>query len=194
LITKVIEEKTPYYVFEDIENFRKELLNCENPINILTAQETQTKNYGALLFRLVNFFKCRNILQIGSSTGLMSLYLALPLRNSCVCHALEEKTGLLEPVRSFAKNHLLTNLHLSEGVYADMLSCLKPENTSFDFIFINAMGDSEKTRNALSLTETFVYSGTIMVIDGIKRNKSMKKLWEEIKNRSDVRLTIDFLA
>jgi len=194
LITKVIEEKTPYYVFEDIENFRKELSSCENPIGNMTVQETQPKNYGALLFRLVNFFKCSNILQIGSSTGLMSLYLALPLRKSCNCYALEEKPGLLDPIKTFAESKSLTNLHWIEGDYASNLNRLKPEISSFDFIFINTMGNPEKTREALNLTESFIYSGTVMVIDNIRNSKAMKILWKEIKNLKDVRLTIDLLS
>ena len=194
LITKVIEEKTPYYVFEDIENFRKELLNHDNPIKTLTALKTQPKNYGALLFRLVNFLKCRNILQIGSSTGIMSLYLALPLRKSCECYSLEETPGLLEPVRAFAEKYSLTNLHWMEGYYNGNLNRLKSEIASFDFIFFNTMGDPEKTQEALLLTETFTYPGTVMVVDNIRRNKSMKKLWQELKNRQDVRLTVDLLS
>ena len=156
LITKVIEEKTPYYVFEDIENFRKELLNSENPFKTLTAKETQPKNYGALLFRLVNFFKCRKILQIGSSTGLMSLYLALPLRKSCECYALEERPGLLEHTRIFAENHSLSNLHWLEGSYTGNLNNLKPEIETFDLIFINVMGDNEKTSETLCLTDASI--------------------------------------
>ncbi|MCL1933237.1 MAG: hypothetical protein FWF53_05460 [Candidatus Azobacteroides sp.] len=194
LITKVIEEKTPYYVFEDIENFRKELLNGANDIKTLTAQETQSKNYGALLFRLVNFFKCCTVLQIGSSTGLMSLYLALPLRKSCNCYALEERIGLSETVRNFAENHSLTNLHSVEGAYAESLLRLKSEIGLFDFIFINTMGDSEKTREAFRLVETFIHSDTVMVIDKIQRDKAMKNFWQEIKNRPDVRLTVDLLS
>jgi len=194
LITKVIEEKTPYYFFEDIENFRKELLNAENPVNTITAKETQPKNYGALLFRLVNFFKCRNVLQIGSSTGLMSLYLALPLRNSCECYAMEERVGLLGTILIFAEKYSLTNLHCVEGAYSGNLNQLNTENNPFDLIFINTKGDYEKTFKALNLTEKFIYPETIMVVDNIKRNKSMRKLWQEIKNRSDVRLTIDLLS
>jgi len=190
----VIEEKTPYYVFEDIEQFRKELLSVESSLRTLTAQETQSKNYGALLFRLVNFFKCCTVLQIGSSTGLMSLYLALPLRNSCDCYALEERTGLLESVQTFAENYSLKNLHWMEGAYAESLLRLKPKMTSFDFIFVNTMGDSEKTRETLRLTETFIFQNTVMVIDNIQRDKTMKKLWQEIKNREDVGLTIDLLS
>ena len=194
LITKVIEEKTPYYVFDDIENFRKELLTKESLSKISTVPETQSKNYGALLFRLINFFKCRSVLQIGCSTGVMSLYLALPLRNSCDCYVLEERTGLLDAARTFAGNHLLKNLHWMEGDYAGNLSKLKPEIAAFDFIFINAMGDAEKTREALRLTETFVYPGTVIVIDNIRQDKSMKKLWQEVKNRGDVGPTIDLLS
>jgi len=194
LITKVIEEKTPYYVFESIENFRKELLNCENSIQAITVQETQSKNYGALLFRLVNFFKCKSILQIGSSTGLMSLYLALPLRKICRCYVLEKRTGLLESVQTFAGNNFLNNLHWAEGDYAESLEQLKPEIATFDFIFINEKGDSQKTRETLQLIETFIYRDTVMAIDNIKRDKSMKKLWQEIKNRPDVGLTVDLLS
>ena len=194
LITKVIEEKTPYYFFEDIENFRKELLSADDPIKTITAKETQSKNYGALLFRLVNFFKCRNILQIGSSTGLMSLYLALPLRKICDCYAMEERVGLLEPILTFEEKYSLTNLHCVEGSYADNLNRLSAKITYFDLIFINVMGDSEKTLGALNLVESFISPETILVIDNIKQNKSMKKLWQEIKNRSDVRLTIDLLS
>jgi predicted O-methyltransferase YrrM len=194
LITKVIEEKTPYYVFEDIENFRKELLSCDNPVKILIEQETQSKNYGALLFRLVNFFKCRAVLQTGGSTGLMSLYLALPLRKSCICHVLEERNGLLETVRKFTENYSLKNLHLMEGAYPESLFRLKQDIASFDFIFINEKGDSEKTREALRLIETFIYQDTVMVVDHIRRDKAMKKLWKEIKNRPDVGPTIDLLS
>ena len=194
LITKVIEEKTPYYVFEDIENFRKNLLYKENPPEVPTAQETQTKNYGALLFRLINFFKCSTVLQIGSSTGVMSLYLALPLRNSCDCYALEKRTGLLDSARMFAENHSLKNLHWLEGDYEENLFRLKREVTFFDFIFINTTGDSERTREALRLAGTFVCPDTVMVIDNIQRDKSMKKLWQELKNRGDVGLTIDLLS
>ena len=194
LITKVIEEKTPYYIFEEIESFRKELLRRENPMKSLTEQEAQPKNYGALLFRLINFFKSCNVLQIGSSTGLMSLYLALPLRNSCKCYALEERTGLLEAVGAFADDHSLKNLHLVEGDYEENLRRLKPEIDSFDFIFINAQGDAEKTRKSLRLVETFIYPETVMVIDNIGRNRAMKQLWNEIINRQDARLTIDLLS
>jgi hypothetical protein len=124
----------------------------------------------------------------------MSLYLALPLRKSCTCYALEERTGLLEAVRTFVDNYSLKNFYPMENVYSESLRRLKSEIASFDFIFINAMGDSSKTREALRLIETFIIPDTVIVIDKIRQDKAMKKLWQEIKDRPDVRLTIDLLS
>ncbi|GAP72207.1 hypothetical protein [Candidatus Symbiothrix dinenymphae] len=77
LVTKVIEETAPFYAFEEIENFRTELLARGDTLSKITAKEAQPPNYGKLLFRIVHYFKCRNILEIGASTGITSLYLAL---------------------------------------------------------------------------------------------------------------------
>jgi precorrin-6B methylase 2 len=194
LITKVIEEKTPYYVFDDIENFRKILLFPENKTRILTAKETQHKNYGALLFRLVNFFKSQTVLQIGSSTGIMSLYLALPLRNSCMCYALEERKGLLKCIMDFTDENHLQNLHFMEGDYNECLSQLKTTVDAFDLIFINQTGNPDKTMAGIELVKPFIHKNSILIIDGIARNKDMKDLWKKIKNHPETRLTIDLLA
>ncbi|GHV70598.1 O-methyltransferase [Bacteroidia bacterium] len=194
MITKVIEEKTPYYVFDDIENLRKVLLISENETRKMTSKETQHKNYGALLFRLVNFFKSQTVLQIGSSTGIMSLYLALPLRNSCMCYALEERKGLLKHSLDFIRENHVQNLHFMEGDYDESLSQLKAKVDSFDLIFINQTGNPLKTIEAIELVKPFIHKNSILIIDGIARNKDMKDLWKKINNHPKTRLTIDLLA
>jgi predicted O-methyltransferase YrrM len=190
----VIEEKTPYYVFDDIEIFRKTLLSPENDLRILTAKETQHKNYGALLFRLVNFFKCQTVLQIGCSTGIMSLYLALPLRNHCTCYAMENRKDLLKPVADFASENRVHNLHFMAGEYDENLSQLKTKVDSFDLIFINQAGNPAKTQESIQQIMPFIHKKSIVIIDGIARNKEMKDLWKKAKNHPDTRLTIDLFA
>ena len=194
LITRVIEEKTPYYVYEEIEIFRKASLSFENPLHLLTAEETQSPNYGALLFRLVNFFKCRTVLQIGGSTGLIGLYLALPLRKSCDCFVLEERKGLLENIQTFVNIHSLNNMYTMEGDYSVSLKDIRSKTETLDFIFINTMGNAKKTHEAIGLVETFIFPDTVMVIDNISTDREMKKLWKELKSRQDVRMTIDLLS
>ena len=91
LITKVIEEKCSYYSFYDIELLRKQLLFREGEITYpdrqnkgkrktrsigeIVKRESIRPKHGALLFRLTNYFKSKNILQIGTTMGLSTLYL-----------------------------------------------------------------------------------------------------------------------
>jgi predicted O-methyltransferase YrrM len=194
LITKVIEERTPYYVFDEIEKFRDELLSAEKGKQRITAGETQHRNYGALLFRLVNFFKCHSVLQVKGSTGVMSLYLSQASRNNCECYILENRLGLLNPVRAYANSCRLKNLHFLEGDYEQNLEKLKSTQASFDLIFINQSGDPEKTLEAIHFSQGFIHEKTVLIIDGIMRNKAMKTLWKRIKNHPETRVTIDLYA
>jgi len=104
LITKVIEEKCSYYSFYDIELLRKQLLFKEGEITYpdrqnkgkrktrsiseIVKRESIRPKHGALLFRLANYFKSKNILQIGTTMGLSTLYLMyrnsprLPVKHS----------------------------------------------------------------------------------------------------------------
>ena len=91
LITKVIEERCSYYSFYDIELIRKQLLFRDNIITYpdrqqkgilhrrtigeIVEREAIKPKHGALLFRLANYFKSQNILQLGPSMGLSTLYL-----------------------------------------------------------------------------------------------------------------------
>jgi predicted O-methyltransferase YrrM len=185
LITKVIEEKAPYYIFDEIEQFRKRLS---------LRKETQHKNYGALLFRIVHFFKCRSILQIRAYTGTLSLYLSMASRKDCSCYALEENPGLLKAVKVFAEQQRLENLHFMAGDYTGNLKKLKAFISSFDLIFINQSGNPEKTLETLELSKHFIGEKSILIIDGISKNKAMKELWKRIKNDPETRVTIDLFA
>lgn len=194
LINKVIEEKSPFYAFDEIEKERENLLRKEtvNNRNIYSAiKETQSKNYGRLLFRLVNFFRCRNVLQFGGSSGIMSLYLSMALPSFCDCYVLDEQSDFAKQVLSLKNKYHLEKLHVRNGNYEDSLVALKPVLTSFDLIFINHTGDPEKIKRILNMVKDFITEDTVLVIDGIKMGKGMRKLWKELKEIPETRVSMD---
>ena len=192
-ITKIIEEKATFYAFDEIEKHRKEILSQKNSLSILTAKETQSPKYGALLFRIVNFFKCQTVLQIGSSTGIMSLYLAMASKH-CNCFALEERQNLLNTIRDFALAHNLNKLHCIEGSLKEALIRLQSVSTKADLIFINQLPESMIAEELLSLCRPLRHKETILIVNEIKRNKSMKKLWMAMRNHPQTRVSIDLFA
>jgi predicted O-methyltransferase YrrM len=181
----VIEEKTPYYIFDEIEQFRKRLS---------FRKETQHKNYGALLFRIILFFKCRSILQIRAYTGVLSMYMSLAFRKNSICYALEENSGLLEAAKVFAGQQHMENLRWMEGDYTENLQKLKSLVPVFDLIFINQSGNANKTMEAVELSRLFIGEKSILIIDGISKNKAIKALWEKLKSNPETSVTIDLYA
>ncbi|MDR0864457.1 MAG: hypothetical protein LBO74_05940 [Candidatus Symbiothrix sp.] len=191
LITKVIEDQSPYYAFEEIENFRKSLLVRQDEISRITAKETQPPNFGKFLFRMVNFFKCRNVIEIGSTTGVMGLYLAMASRTQCDCFLLEERTGLWQAVKENALAHNLNKLHCIEGDYEENLKTLHSRLPEADLIFINQLPRSIGIEKGILLCKPFIKETSILILNDIIKNKEMKNLWSLLKDHSQSRVTMD---
>jgi predicted O-methyltransferase YrrM len=190
----VIEEKSPFYFYEDIENFRKSLLQQDSALSKIARGEDKDRNYGALLSRIVNFFKCKNVMQIGGSTGIMGLYAAFPLRKTCRCFVLEEREGLLDEAAKFASGAGLSSFQAMEGNFDRSFAKLKSENLAFDLIFINLFGNADKTAQILQEIQPFVYDKTALIIDNINGSPEMKRLWEDVKNSPKTGVSVDLYA
>ncbi|GHT76617.1 hypothetical protein AGMMS50262_15310 [Bacteroidia bacterium] len=189
LITKVIEEKASFYAFEEIENFREKLLNELNELGRITAKETQSPNYGAFLFRLLNFFRCKSVIQIGSSTGVMSLYLASVSPVQAECYFLEERP-LLQEAEAFAVVHHLQKAHFVTGDYKEKLPKIKTLLPKAEMIFINQLPDSMEMEKVLAWVEDFSTPVSIVLVNGIKKKK-INSLWQRLKNLPQARVTMD---
>jgi predicted O-methyltransferase YrrM len=155
--------------------------------------ETQHRNYGALLFRIVNHFNCRNMLQIGTFTGVMSLYAASASRQ-CECYTIDENPELTKDAKRFAEIKKFTNLHFMTGECDEILDKLKNTTPKFDLVFVNCKGNEERTREAICKIRSFISENTVLVIDGIWNGKGMKSLWKSLENMTDVRVTLDLYA
>ncbi|MDR0230998.1 MAG: hypothetical protein LBI82_02645 [Dysgonamonadaceae bacterium] len=199
-ITNVIEEKLPYYVFEDIEKQRAQLLSNKEIIEFIsakgnakrktvaavTSQETQSDKYGALLFRLVNFLQCKSALQIGASTGVMTLYLASS-RKDMQCVVLEDREELVSIVRKLCSSLQLNNVSVKKGEYLSSLDEVLKEHDYFDMVFVNTIRNPELTRHILERQ----IKTKLLIVDNIRKDKKSKALWQMIKDNPHARITID---
>ena len=208
LITKVIEEKCPYYIFEEIEKIRQSLIEDStlvtysgrsgkikrNTVGEITLKESHHRRYGALLFRLVNFFKASSVLNVGSSSGVMSFYLASPHSN-CRCVALEHRKELLRVAEDKAKQLGLENLHFCSGTSPDDIDkVLQRQSGGFDLIFIDTAYDPELTGIIAGKCLQHFREDYVLIIDGINRNKSMQQLWKSLKLQIKGGITLDLYA
>lgn len=103
LLNDVIRDETPFYIYDKIEALRARLLLDESILSVTdlgTGGERNQKRSlkvkyiagtflksarcSQLLFRLVNHFHPKNILELGTSLGITTLYLASPYRKTRV--------------------------------------------------------------------------------------------------------------
>jgi predicted O-methyltransferase YrrM len=193
-ITRVIEEKASFYAFDEIEKLRKTLAASNNELSRLTLRETQHRNYGALLFRMAHFFKCRSVIQIGGSTGIMSLYLASALPGTCRGYVLENRQGVLDAVKDFSRTQQWNHFRFIEGAYETELQALRSTVKKADMVFINQLPETTDIDKIKEFCYEFIDKKTICVIDNITNDTRMKALWQQIKNHSQARVTIDLYA
>jgi len=192
LITKVIEEKSPYYIFDEIENFRKKIIAENTEWSKITVREIPSPNYGKFLFRMAHFFKYRNMIQIGGSTGIMSLYLALASDTESQCYVLEERPGLLSAIDDFVLAHHLKRLHLMEGAYEENLKSLSAFlSQEVDFLFIHSLPDGMTWEKLYALCEPLIRKTGTIVLHPIRKNQEMRKGWHFLQNLSQARVTMD---
>ncbi len=177
LINKVIEEKKPFYVFEEIEK----------GIVQQNKKKITYQKYGRLLFRLATFFRSQNILQIGFSDGVQALYLNAAAKKMIVIEG-ENSPGINLPWATKLPDIRKINLIQDTDTVA-----LINELGTLDMLFLNVSYDVDLTKHLLNKYLPYVHSQSIFVIDGIHK-KRMRKFWRDIKQRHDVSICMDLYS
>ena len=189
LITKVIgEDECAYYSYDDIELLRKQLsLQAEYKHAAIRPK------LGALLFRLANHFKPKNILQIGTRTGLSTLYLTL-YASHLRCITLEEDPAF-EPIakQGFAK---LAHdpIDMRVGGYSESLPRALKDMSKVDFLFINTLPGTYDDKALLLACLEHLHKDSVLVLMGIQSDKRMHALWEELVASPSVTVSLDLFV
>jgi predicted O-methyltransferase YrrM len=145
------------------------------------------------LFRLVNFFKPQNVIEIGSSTGVMGLYLGMPSRR-CNCLLLDERHDLSPLLKQFTMTHHYNKIQYIAGDYRDTLHRLQEERREIDLLFINRLPKSLTFDELFQLCRPLIGRRSILLLDNIGRNRTMRRAWQSLRQDTRARVMIDLHA
>lgn len=209
LITKVIEEKCSYYSFYDIELLRKQLLFKDDIITYpdrqhkdrlksrsigeIVKREAIRPKHGALLFRLTNYFKSTNILQLGPSMGLSTLYLT-SYATDLKCIALENIPQFAAIARQAFAKEARNPIDLRVGNYKELLPQALNDIKELDFVFFNTLYEQQNNVWLFNECMRHAHNDTIFVFEGIKASRKMREFWEEIRQCPEVTVSIDLYS
>jgi predicted O-methyltransferase YrrM len=208
-ITKVLNDKSNYDCFRSIESLRRELKNNNSEINVpdfgagsrMQLQNTRKvsviansslkpKKYSRLLFRVVHYYKPQTILELGTSLGITTSYLAYanPQASLITMEGAPEVAAIAQ--KNFNKLNL-SNIKIIEGNFDETLPAIINQLSKIDFAFVDGNHRKEPTLNYFYQFINISKHSTILVFDDIHWSAEMEEAWNEIRQHPAVTLTID---
>jgi len=211
LIEKVFKNENEHPSFPEIRNLRHNLLRNSQVIEItdfgagakpkkfnyrfesiasITRSSTVSEKYGRILFRLVEHFKPLTIIELGTSVGLGTLYMAMA-KPDAIVYTIEgctAKSGLASS--NFVALHV-SNVFQHIGRFDIVLPDLIRQTGKLDFAFIDGNHTYEATVANFKTLLTTAHNDTVFVFDDIHWSAGMDKAWNEIANHERVTVSID---
>jgi predicted O-methyltransferase YrrM len=208
-ITKVLNDKSSFGCFSAIESLRRAFKNNNSEINVpdfgagsrmqlqhkrkisaIANSSLKPKKYSRLLFRIVHYYKPQTLLELGTSLGITTSYLACANPQASVI----TMEGARE-VAAIAQNNFnklnLSNIKIVEGNFDETLPAVIYQLSNIDFAFVDGNHRKEPTLNYFYQLVNISKPSTILVFDDIHWSAEMEQAWNEIKQHLDVTLTID---
>ena len=204
-LSNVIYTKNQFYIFKAIESIRKDLnqnhqelfikdlgtgVDRQATISSIARKSLQKKKYAQLFFRIIHQYKFQNILELGTSLGVTTAYLAAT-SGKTKCISLEGSPEIAAIARENFKRLNLNNIQTIEGNIDETLTQALNLLEKVDFALIDANHQSNAVLSYFEQVIQYSGSNTILVIDDIYWSDDMEEAWKLIKLHPKVTTTID---
>jgi predicted O-methyltransferase YrrM len=149
-----------------------------------------SKKSGELLFRMVNAWQPNSILEIGTSLGISTLYLAKAHETAQVI-TLEGSSEIADIARKNFEKLQAGNILLIEGEFSETLPQALQLMPSPEFIFIDGNHRKTPTIQYFELCLVNSKEQTVMMFDDIHWSAEMESAWKQIISHPSVTLSVD---
>ena len=207
LITKCFYNNSTYHAYKLIASYRKTLGKNKGNIDVtdlgsgsrvfktskrsvskMVQKVGASKKESKLLFRLVNYLKINNILELGTSLGIATH--AMHLGNP------EAKITTIEGCPNISAYTKKTfgqfNIKNIEVLTGDFSKIIKPlTSNTYDLIYFDGNHEKQATLNYFETLLPTATNNSLFIFDDIYWSKGMTEAWEIIKNHPQVTVTID---
>jgi predicted O-methyltransferase YrrM len=208
-VTKVLNDKSEPEVFQRIESLRGELRKDDRRVTVedlgagsaidssrerrvgdIARHAAKPPKYGRLLHRIARHYGCRRVLEIGTSLGLSTSYLASAEGVEEVV-TLEGVPGIVELAEENFTKLRLGNIKVVVGRFEDTLPGVLDSQPPPDLVFFDGNHRREPTLRYFELCMRDLRETDVYVFDDIHWSREMEEAWESIRSDPRVACTID---
>ena len=209
LCEEVFYNEHSFYDFELLKKIREELMR--------NSLEVETGGFGAgsktfqsnkrkvkdiaqrgissfkqseLLYKLVNYLTCNTCIELGTSLGLITVYLAKANTSGRVI-SVEGSEALFNLAKGLARESDTNNIQFINADFDTALPELLNEFEKIDFLYIDGNHTYEATWRYFLLALPKLHPGSVVIFDDIYWSEGMTEVWKKIKGHPSVTLSID---
>lgn len=160
------------------------------PVKTIAKRFSVSPDFGRLLFRLSRYFQPKITLELGTSLGISTAYMALGNPEGTIITV----EGCPEIAKDAEKNFGLLgirNIDQRTGNFDKLLLDILSEIKCLDMIFIDGNHKKDATMNYFQQFLQHIDDNSILVFDDIHWSDGMEEAWLEIKHHPRVKVTID---
>jgi len=203
--TFVLLNSNKFYVFETIEKLRLALKKNCTEINVIdygtgkngsrsvcsiAKHSLKSSRQAQLLFRIALHIKAKNILELGTSLGITTSYLA-SVSTKCNCITIEGSPEIAQIAQANFDRLGLKNITSIVGEIEGCLKSLLHSDLVYDLVFIDANHNYDAVISYFNQCIVNTNFDSVVVVDDIHWSTDMEKAWEIIKSDTRVTSSID---
>lgn len=208
LITKGLSMKYSKNEFTSIEQLREQLKQNHQTITVddmgagSKTVKTHTKKisqiaksalsrpkYARLLAKLVDYFKPKYILELGTSLGISTLYLSRS--GQAKVTTVEGSHVVAKIAAKNFKTFYRNNISLVNEEFSSALDHFIETHQFFDLIFIDGNHQYDAVKHYFEVLKSLTDKNSIIIFDDIHWSSGMQRAWNEIINDDNVTMSID---
>jgi predicted O-methyltransferase YrrM len=208
-ILNVLNNRLGYGAPAAIEDLRKTLLRDKRVLEIedfgagsrvaaskqrsvqeLARHALKPKKYAQLLYRLVSYYEPQTILELGTSLGITSAYLASANPSARIL-SIEGSQAIANVASENFTALGVRNIRQKVGNFDDLLSSAINDLSTVDLAYIDGNHRYEPTVRYFDLLLPSLQNDSILVFDDIHWSRDMERAWRQIQQHPSVRCTVD---
>ena len=158
-------------------------------ISSIAKHSAKKNKQGQLLHRIVKHFQPENILELGTSLGITTLYqaTATDFKKFISLEGCPQTAAIAK--NSFKKNNLPIEIRV--GDFSETLNKALSDLKKVDYVFFDGNHKEKPTLDYFETCLPFTHKDSVLIFDDIHWSEEMENAWEKIKRNKKVRLTID---
>jgi len=214
LTMAMLEDERSFYAFDDVELLRQAALGSEivlqfadygsggdpaqpapppRPVALsqITRRASSSKGQGQALFRLANWAQPKTVLELGTSVGISTLYMALAAPQAQVL-SLEGSEDCAAVARTHFEMLRTWRAEVLTGPFEQTLAPALARLRSLDLVFFDGNHRHEPTVRYFEQCLPYTHANTVLVFDDMHSSPDMSAAWQHVCQHPQVTLTVDF--